>query len=156
MEREIVKIFNNISSNISIIFTTLTAMLGIEWTLFAGFLILNILDYITGIIKAKIKKIENSNRGLFGIVKKVCYWILIMIAFLVSYLLVQIGYKVDIEIEFVMLLGWFTLMCLIINEFRSILENLIEIGIDIPIFLKTGLEVYHKKIEKNISEMLKK
>ena len=156
MEREIVKIFNNISSNISFIFTTLTAMLGIEWTLFAGFLILNILDYITGIIKAKIKKMENSNRGLVGIVKKVCYWILIMIAFLVSYLLVQIGYKVDIEIEFVMFLGWFTLMCLIINEFRSILENLIEIGIDIPIFLKTGLEVYHEKIEKNISEMLKK
>lgn len=48
----------------------------------------------------------------------------------------QLGSKLNINLEFIMLFGWFTLACLIINESRSIIENLIEIGIDVPVFLK--------------------
>ena len=54
MENEFFKIFNKITSSISIIFTTLTSILGIEWTLFAGYLVLNVFDYLTGTIKSKI------------------------------------------------------------------------------------------------------
>jgi hypothetical protein len=43
---EIVKIFNKINSAISVIFVTLNAVFGTEWVLFAGYLILNILDYV--------------------------------------------------------------------------------------------------------------
>ena len=81
MEKEIIKIFNKTTNNISIIFSTLTAFLGIEWTLFAGYLVLNILDYFTGTLKSKIKKTESSQKGIFGIIKKICYWILILISF---------------------------------------------------------------------------
>ena len=55
-----------------------------------------------------------------------------------------------------MFFGWFTLTCLIINETRSILENLIEIGIDVPLFLKKGLEVYQNKIESKVDTIMKK
>lgn len=150
MEKEIIKIFNKTTNNISIIFSTLTAFLGIEWTLFAGYLVLNILDYFTGTLKSKIKKTESSQKGIFGIIKKICYWILILISFLLSFLLVQIGYKINIHLDFIMIFGWFTLTCLIINESRSILENLVEIGIDVPLFLKKGLEIYQSKIENII------
>lgn len=44
---EIVKIFNKINSAISVIFVTLNAVFGTEWVLFAVYLILNILDYVT-------------------------------------------------------------------------------------------------------------
>lgn len=143
---EFVKIFNKVSISISVICTTFTNVFGQEWVLFAGYLILNILDYFTGVIKARIKKVESSNKGLIGIIKKISYWILILVSFLIAFLLMQIGQKININLDFIMLFGWFTLACLIINESRSILENLIEIGVKVPNFFKKGLEVYEKLI----------
>lgn len=147
MDTEFLKIFNKISATLSIISTTLTSFFGIEWILFLGYLILNILDYVTGTIKSKVTHTESSNKGLLGIVKKVCYWILILIAFLISFLLMQIGSKLNINLEFVMLFGWFTLACLIINESRSIIEKLVEIGIDVPEILTKGLNVYESVLK---------
>lgn len=146
MEEEFFKIYNKTSNIISVICTTLTSLLGVEWILFVGYLILNIMDYLTGTIKSRIKKTENSNKGLIGVFKKVCYWMLIAISFLISYLLMQLGIKLNINLDFIILFGWFTLACLIINESRSIIENLIEIGIYVPAFLKKGLEVYENII----------
>lgn len=39
------------------------------------------------------------------------------------------------------MVGWFTLATFIINEIRSILENLVILGVDVPSFLINGLEV---------------
>lgn len=153
MEKEILKIFNRITATISAIGTTLTSIFGIEWVLFAGYLALNLADYFTGTIKAKVKNVESSNKGLIGVVKKVCYWILIGISFFVSYLLMQLGSKININLDFIMLFGWFTLACLIINESRSIIENLVEIGVDVPEFLKNGLEEYQNKIDNAIKKL---
>lgn len=156
MENEFIKIFNRITNTISAITTTLTSILGIEWVLFAGYLILNIIDYLTGSFKARINKTESSNRGIIGILKKVCYWILIGVSFFISFLLTKLGQKININLEFIMLFGWFTLTCLTINESRSIIENLIEIGIDVPSFLKKGLEIYHNKVEKTLENSINK
>lgn len=156
IEKELIKIFNKITSTISIIGTTLTSLFGSEWILFAGYLILNIADYITGTIKSKINRQENSKKGLIGISKKVCYWILIVISFLISNLLVKLGIQINVNLEFVWAFGWFTLTCLIINESRSIIENFIEMGIYVPGFLKKGLEVYDKIINNAINNLDKK
>ena len=156
IEKELIKIFNKITSTISIIGTTLTSLFGSEWILFAGYLILNIADYITGTIKSKINRQENSKKGLIGILKKVCYWILIVISFLISNLLVKLGIQINVNLEFVWAFGWFTLTCLIINESRSIIENFIEMGIYVPGFLKKGLEVYDKIINNAINNLDKK
>ena len=51
MGNELFKIFNKITALFSVISTSLTSLFGVEWILFLGYLILNILDYITGTIK---------------------------------------------------------------------------------------------------------
>ena len=43
---EISKIFNKINSMIAVIITSLNSTFGTEWILFAGYLVLNILDYL--------------------------------------------------------------------------------------------------------------
>ncbi len=154
MEEEILKIFNKISYIYSLIITMGTSIFGGERLLFLGYLILNILDYITGTIKSRINRVENSNKGIVGIIKKICYWILICIAFLISFLISQIGIKININLNFIMLFGWFTLVCLIINETRSIIENLLEIGIKVPGFLIKGLDIYEKIIEKTLDNSI--
>ncbi len=47
---------------------------------------------------------------------------------------------------FLTFLGWFTLASLMVNEVRSILENLVECGYRVPDFLTKGLAVTEKLI----------
>ncbi len=155
MENIFSKIFNKISSTISLMLISLTSLFGIEWILFAGYLALNITDYLTGTFKSKINKTESSSKGIIGILKKFCYWVLIALSFFLSFALSQLGNKININLDFVMLFGWFTLTCLIINESRSIIENLIEIGIKVPSFLKYGLEIYYNTLENKLNTINK-
>jgi len=79
-----------------------------------------------------------------------------VVAFLISYLLMELCSKLNINLDFIIFFGWFTLACLIINETRSIIENLTEIGIKVPKFLKSGLKVYQDILDKSINNENKK
>jgi phage-related holin len=57
------------------------------------------------------------------------------------------GAEIGINLGFTVLFGWFTLATFIINEIRSILENLVKIGVYVPCFLIKGLEVASELIE---------
>lgn len=151
---DISKVFNKLNSTIAVIITGLNTTFGTEWILFAGYLALNILDYLTGIAKAKITETESSANGLKGIIKKVGYWFLILVSFIITYLLIAMGNKININIEFINLFAWFTVACLIINEARSILENLVELGIKVPTFLTKGLEIYQNIFETKVNHIV--
>jgi len=129
----------------------LAATFGEFLFLFAAFLALTIIDYATGWTKARLMKVENSNKGLKGICKKVGYWIIIAISFFVALSFQQMGKIIGVSLEFLTLVGWFTLATFIINEIRSILENLVVIGVDVPNFLIKGLEVAASKV-KDVTE----
>ncbi|MBE7012207.1 MAG: phage holin family protein [Ruminococcaceae bacterium] len=146
------KILNKINSLWGLAIALLSSLLGRFWYLFAAFMLLNIVDYVTGIIKAKVFLIENSGKGLLGIIKKVGYWIVIALAFFISLSFENMGKTIGINLSFTRFLGWFTLATFIINETRSILENLVALGVDIPPFLTYGLEVASNVISKKEGE----
>lgn len=125
----------------------LSAIFGAYWYLFAGYLVLNILDWLTGWYKARKQKKESSYVGLWGIIKKTGYWVVLLVAFMVPALFIHLGRDLlGINLEFLVLLGWFTLAALLVNEVRSILENLVESGYNIPDFLIRGLAITEKLI----------
>ncbi len=127
--------------------TLLTALFGVYWYVFAGYLLCNILDYITGWAKARKTHKESSSIGIVGIVKKVGYWIIVLVAFMIPELFIHLGQDLlGINLSFLALLGWFTLATLLVNEIRSILENLVEYGINVPEFLIKGLAITEKLI----------
>lgn len=128
--------------------TLLTAAFGDHWYLFCAFLVLNVVDYITGILKAKYFGVENSCKGLKGIVKKVGYWVCIALAFFISLCFKDIGAEIGVDLAFTALFGWFTLATFIINEVRSILENLVLMDVEVPSFLIKGLEVAEIKAKE--------
>ena len=130
----------------------LSTMLGEFWYLFCAFLVLNVVDYITGILKAKYFNAENSCKGLKGIIKKTGYWVCIAIAFFVAICFGNMGEVLGIDLKFTHLFGWFTLATFIINEIRSILENLVQMGVEVPAFLVKGLEVAKSATEKRSDE----
>lgn len=125
-----------------------TAVFGKYWFLFLGFLLANIVDYVTGYIKAKYwLKNESSEIGAKGVIKKVSYWLVIAIAFFIGITFKDMGDTIGIDLGITLFFGWFTLATYIINELRSILENLIEMDVDVPQFLITGLAIAEKKIK---------
>ncbi len=125
--------------------TFLAAVFGQYWFLFVGFLVLNIVDYATGVIKAKFyQKNESSAVGAKGILKKVMYWVVIGIAFFVSDCFIKFGDILGLNLGFLILFGWFTLASYVVNEIRSILENCVVMGINVPEFLIKGLDITQK------------
>ena len=105
-------------------------------------------DWITGWIKSRIAGKENSTAGWKGVLKKLGYWLMIMVAFGASAVFIEIGNTIGIDLGITTLLGWFVLASLLINEIRSIVENFVEAGFNVPRILITGLEVADKIVNK--------
>ena len=59
----------------------LSYILGEHWFLFVLFLLLNAIDWGTGWMKSRINNVENSKAGLKGVLKKLGYWLMIMVSF---------------------------------------------------------------------------
>lgn len=131
----------------------LTAIFGKYWFLFAGFLMLNVLDYASGTYRDWLKGKLSSTTGAKGIVKKVWYWVVIGIAFYVSYAFGQLGDIIGYNLTWLMWIGWFTLACYMVNELRSLVENLVEIGVNVPDILIKGLDITEKLIKEKETAM---
>ena len=143
--------FDEFNAQVGLIVAVLTYIFGEHWILFAGFFALNIIDYITGCLKSRINGKTNSTKGAMGVLKKLGYWLMIMVAFGSSVIFMEIGEVIGVNLGITKLIGWFVLASLIINEIRSILENFVEAGYDVPNVLTKGLEVASKAVDK-ISE----
>lgn len=128
------------------IIAILTMVFGEHWFIFALFLLLNVADWLTGWMKSRINGVENSVAGWKGVLKKLGYWLMIIVAFAIAAGLIEIGKVINIDLGITTLLGWFVLASLIVNEARSILENFVEAGYDVPAVLTKGLQVADQKL----------
>lgn len=128
------------------IIAVLAMVLGEHWYIFAAFLLLNIIDWLTGWMKSRINGVENSTAGWKGVLKKIGYWLMIVVAFAIAAALIEVGEVIGIDLGITTLLGWFVLASLIVNEARSIVENFVEAGYDVPKVLTTGLQVADEKL----------
>lgn len=130
----------------------LSYILGEHWLLFVAFLALNVADWLTGWMKSRMTGKENSVKGWRGVLKKLGYWIMIMVAFGAGAVFIEIGRSIGVDLGVTTLLGWFVLASLIINEIRSILENFVEAGYNVPGILISGLKVADKIVNAESEE----
>ena len=130
--------------------TLLIAIFGDYWYIFAVFIIFNMFDWVT-VQVPKIKNREQCCRSP-GDFKKLGYWVIIAVAFLVATVFVHMGDDVlHMDLGFLMMVGWFTVACLMVNEVRSILENLVECGCEVPAVLIKGLAVTEKLLNDEVA-----
>lgn len=109
----------------------------------------NTVDYTTGIIAAKYREEPiNSYKGIKGIIKKVCMWLLVLIGawidILINFAIETAG--IGFTIPFVV--ATIVAVWLVVNEIISILENMIDIGVDMPPFLLPVVKYIKKKTEE--------
>ena len=143
------KIIDTYNAIVGGVVALLSYILGEHWILFALFLAFNVIDWITGWMKSRIAGKENSVKGWQGVLKKLGYWLMIGVAFGASVVFIEIGKVLSIDLQITVLLGWFVLASLLVNEIRSICENFVEAGFNVPQVLVKGLEVADKAINKD-------
>lgn len=140
------QIVDRLNVFIAVLMGFLTAVFGKHWLLFALYFFFNVADWLTGWYKARVTKTENSIKGWQGVLKKMCYWLMIAFAFSLSAVFVEIGTTLGMNLGVTTLLGWFVLAGLMVNEARSILENFVAAGLKVPSVLIRGLEVANQMI----------
>ncbi|WP_235622951.1 phage holin family protein [Enterocloster bolteae] len=97
---------------------------------------LNFTDYITGILASKRRnELVTSDKGLWGIVKKIGMWILVGLGWAMDVLINYAGQYVGLSIKLPFVVATIVAVWLICNEIISILENLLDIGVAMPPFL---------------------
>lgn len=94
-----------------------------------------IIDFLTGTVSAKINQNIISQKGINGILRKICSMI-VMIYFIPVSILIPEG--IGIGLVYVLYLGY------LMMEIKSILENLKKMGLDVTLF-KTFVD----EVEKN-------
>lgn len=134
------------------IVAVLSFVFGEHWILFAIFLLFNVADWLTGWMKSRMAGKENSMKGWQGVLKKLGYWLMILVAFAASAVFIEIGNTLGMDLGITTLLGYFVLASLLVNELRSILENFVEAGYNVPNILVKGLEVADKVVNQEEKE----
>lgn len=94
-----------------------------------------VIDYMSGMLRAWAQEQLSSRIGVKGIVKKLCYLLLICVAGVVDWLIYSGLRKVGISLDFGFCFGLMVTIWLIVNELISILENLAALEVPMPSFL---------------------
>ena len=108
----------------------------------------NIIDYITGLIASKYRQEQiNSYKGMLGIVKKVCMWLLVIVGAMLDVLIKYATQTMGFNIQVPFIVATLVAVWIVVNEIISILENLVDIGIELPPFLMPVVRRIKKEIE---------
>lgn len=114
----------------------------------------NVIDYATGLFACKRRKKKiSSNIGILGIFKKVAMWLMVIVGMMVDEMLMYASSSIWKEWPFKFVVGCAVAIWLICNEIISILENIQDIGVNIPPFLKPIVKRIRSQVEEEMEEL---
>lgn len=124
-------------------------ILAVPVFLLVGF---NVIDYITGLFAAKYRQDGgiSSYKSIKGIIKKVCMWLLVLVGAWIDILINYAVHTAGIELALPFVIATVVAVWLAINEIISILENMIDIGVDMPPFLMPVVKCIKKQVEDKV------
>lgn len=108
----------------------------------------NVVDYATGLCAAKYRtETVSSYKGIRGIIKKVCMWLLVLIG---AWIDILINYTIEcagMNMTIPFIVATVVAVWLVVNEIISILENMIDIGVKMPPFLLPLIKYIKAQVE---------
>jgi toxin secretion/phage lysis holin len=128
---------NTIKAIVTGVAAFLSALLGTLYIPVFLMILCNIIDYATGLMAAKNRPDGgiSSYRSIKGIKKKVSMWLLVVVGAVMDQLLLYASQTIGVKIPVTFLIACVVAIWIICNEIISILENMVDIGIQIPSFL---------------------
>ena len=111
----------------------------------------NLIDYSTGLAAAKDREEPvSSYKGIRGIIKKVCMWLLIVVGWMLDVLIQYATAAVGLALNLPYIVATVVAVWLICNEMISILENMIDIDVAIPPFLMPLVHMIKRQAEEKM------
>ncbi|MBH1941628.1 phage holin family protein [Mobilitalea sibirica] len=139
---------NRVKALFTAFFSALAGWLGILAIPMLILVLCNLIDYATGLAASPYRKQKiDSYKSFRGIVKKVCMWLLVGIGAIVDWLIIYAGETAGITVPITFLIACIVAIWLICNEIISILENINDIGVKLPPFLKPLVKNIKKQVE---------
>ena len=127
---------NQIKAIIITIGSALSSMLGVLYIPVLLMVACNIIDYATGLMATPNRNCGiSSYRSMKGIFKKVAMWLLVAVGVIIDQLLKYTTETIGISLPFTFLCACIVAVWITCNELVSILENMTDIGVNIPTFL---------------------
>ena len=150
---------NYIKAIFTAVFAFLSALLGVLAVPVILLVACNLIDYATGLMASKYRAQDiNSYKSIRGIMKKVCMWLLVVVGAVIDQLLLYASQTAGITLPFTF--GWkspvtFLVACvvamwLICNEIISILENIQDMGVNIPAFMQPLVKHIRSQVEDQV------
>ena len=141
---------NYIKAFITAAMSLVASMLGVLYIPVLLMVACNVIDYITGMWAADYRNDSiSSYRSIRGITKKVAMWLLVVVGAIVDQLLLYASQTIGYQLPFTFLVACVVAIWIICNELISILENMVDIGIEIPTFLLPLV----KKLKTTVDKM---
>lgn len=111
----------------------------------------NVIDYITGLMATGYRKEDiSSYKGIRGIMKKICMWLLVLVGAWVDVLIRYAADCTGVGMNIPFIVATVVAVWIVINEIISILENMIDIGVKMPPFLMPLVKHIRKKFEETV------
>jgi len=139
-----------IKLGLTALFSALFAWMGLIAVPFLMLVALQLIDYATGLCAAKYRSESiSSYRSLRGIAKKVCMWLLIIVGGVLDWLIVYTAAGVGLQLGTSVVVAVIVCAWLMCNEIISILENMLDIGVQLPPFLEGITKHIRSKVEES-------
>lgn len=109
----------------------------------------NLIDYVTGLVAAKYRQDGgiSSYKSIRGIFKKIGMWLLIIVGSFMDILIQYAMECVGLGLTVPFVVATVVAVWLVVNEIISILENLMDIGVNMPPFLMPVVKYIKKQVE---------
>lgn len=141
---------------VTVAISWLAARLGVLFVPVILLMVMMALDYVTGMLAAKAEAIahpENpeygwsSRKGILGIIKKIGYVFLVVVAVSLDHILVQAAAPLGFELPRA-IFGLLVTVWLALNEMLSIVENAGRMGAPVPPWLARCVASLKDKIDQ--------
>lgn len=140
---------NKVKTALIVVISTIMDLLGI--LAIPVFLMVgcNIIDYITGLMASKYREEQiSSYKGMRGIIKKVCMWLLVVVGAMIDALIKYAASTMGLSIQIPFIVATLVAVWIVANEIISILENIIDTGVELPPFLMPIVKRIKKEVEE--------
>lgn len=139
---------NYIKAIFTLVFAFLSSLLGALAIPVILMVVCNVVDYATGLMASPYRAQDiNSYKSIRGIAKKVCMWLLVLVGAVIDQLIIYAGDTIGYTMPFTFLIGCIVAIWIICNEIISILENIKDMGVNIPVFLEPLIKHIKSQVE---------
>ena len=137
-----------IKAAVTAVFAVISAVLGELAIPVLLMVACNIIDYATGLMASPYRHEDiNSYKSMRGIVKKVSMWLLVVVGALIDQLILYTGNSIGIKIPLSFFVALIVTIWIICNELISILENIKDMGGNVPGFLEPLVKNIKTQVE---------